>query len=81
MNEYFLTTVDNPYNYFTQFDQWKAYDEAKGYYTCELVARLAKTSHESTDSENEEAIDQAIEDVLKLDFSHIYKKVYKNDIK
>ncbi len=28
-----LTTVDNPYDPFTQWDEWYAYDEGKGYAT------------------------------------------------
>ena len=39
MNDTFLTTTDNPYNPFTQFDQWYTYDYDKGYMTCALVAK------------------------------------------
>lgn len=34
-----LTTTDNPYNPFDDFDSWYAYDQAKGHCTCEYLAR------------------------------------------
>ncbi len=44
ISERYLTTKDNPFSYFTQYDEWLAFDESKGYFTNELVARLY-TSH------------------------------------
>ena len=41
-----LTTIDNPFNPFDQFDEWFAYDVSKGYHTCSYLARIAKTSDE-----------------------------------
>jgi hypothetical protein len=32
-----LTTVDNPYNPFLQWDDWYAFDMMKGYDTCGLI--------------------------------------------
>lgn len=39
-----LTTDDNPFDPFTQWDQWYAYDESHHYGSCEYLARVAKTS-------------------------------------
>lgn len=39
--ELYLTTVDNPYSYSKQYDEWLAYDESMGYFTNSLVARMA----------------------------------------
>lgn len=36
-----LTTVDNPYNPFEDFDKWINYDMVHGYNSCGIVARLA----------------------------------------
>ena len=40
--EVMLTTVDNPYDPFTQFDEWLMFDEDHGYHTCSYLARIAK---------------------------------------
>ena len=71
-----LTTIDNPYNPFTQFDEWYAFDEQKGYHTCEYLARIARTSYDLTDSENDIAITRAIDEICRLNVLGIYRKAY-----
>ena len=39
-----LTTTDNPYNPFKNFDEWFMYDTEKGYNSCGYLARIAKLS-------------------------------------
>ena len=73
-----LTTFDNPYNPFTQFDQWFLFDTEKGYNTCDYLGRVTKTSDEFTDEEYNQAIEAAIDEIVKYDFMNIYKKIYKN---
>lgn len=70
-----LTTFDNPWNPFTQFDSWFLFDVEKGYNSCAYLARIAKTSEQLTDEENNEAIENAIDEIIKHDFMNIYKKV------
>lgn len=77
MAECRLTTFDNPYNPFDQFESWFLYDVEKGYNTCGYLARIAMTSEQLTDNENEEEIERAIDEIIKLDFMNIYKKVYR----
>ncbi len=72
-----LTTVDNPYNPFDQFSEWYAYDTQKGHYTCELLARFAKTSDELTDEENSEEIHNAMVSIIAIDPENKYK-IIKN---
>lgn len=72
-----LTTVDNPYNPFIQFDEWRAFDEAKGYYTCEYLARIAKTSHELSDADYDLAVEEAINEIIYFNVLGIYQKVTK----
>ena len=87
MNDTFLTTTDNPYNPFTQFDQWYTYDCDKGYMTCSLVARLAKTNDSLSDELNDEIIEDTYEEIIKLfpnvlGFENVqYKIVTKSDFK
>ncbi len=55
----------NPYNPFSQFDDWYAWDIAFGFDICGLIAKEAPTSAENlTDMENDELIDEAIHIVL-----------------
>ena len=80
MNDsYALTTFDNPYNPFEQFDEWFLYDVEKGYNTCSYLARIARTSDEFTDEENTQEILRAIAEIVRYDFLNIYKKVKKSD--
>lgn len=79
MEDYMLTTVDNPYNPFTQFDQWMSFDESKGYYTTSYLARIAKTSNELSDEDNSIAINDAINEIIFFDVLGIYRKVTKDD--
>lgn len=74
-----ITTIDNPYDYFEQFNDWFMFDIEKGYYTCNKLARLMNNefglSQKEEDIENERAIDRLIE----IDPLNIYKKVVKNE--
>ena len=75
MAELALTTVDNPFDPFTQFDEWRAYDEAAGYHTCSYLARIAQTSTDLSDTDQIEEINAAIEDICRLNITGLYKKV------
>ena len=79
-NEYMLTTFDNPFDPFEQFSDWFRFDVDKGYYSCAYLARIAKTSDQFSDQENDEEIERAIDEIIKYDFMNIYKKV-KRELK
>ena len=70
-----LTTVDNPYNPFEQFTSWLLYDEEKGYPTCAYLGRIARTSSQLTEDENDLEVERAIDEIIKYDFRNIYRKV------
>ncbi len=74
-----ITTFDNPYDPFTQFDSWFLYDIEKGYNSCAYLARIAKTSDQLTDEENNKEIENAIDEIIKYDFMNIYKKVREHN--
>ena len=70
-----LTTVDNPHNPFDNFSSWYMYDVESGYNSCAYLARIAKTSEQFTDTENDEEIERAIDEIIQYDFRNIYVKV------
>ena len=70
-----LTTIDNPFNPFKDFDSWFLFDVEKGYNSCAQLARIAKTSNEFTEQEEDEEIERAIDEIIKYDFMNIYVKV------
>lgn len=72
-----LTTEDNPYDPFTQFDDWYAFDERKGYHTCGYLERIAKTAPDLSPADEVYAINLAIDEILKYNILGIYKKVSK----
>ncbi len=77
MPEMMLTTIDNPFSPFTQWDEWKRYDEDKKYYTCSYLARIAKTSDDLSEADYNKAIDDAIEEIISLNINGMYTKVYE----
>lgn len=74
-----LTTIDNPFDPFTQWDEWRRYDEDMKYFTCSYVARIAKTSDDLSDADNEKAIENAINEIVNLNILGIYKKVFEEE--
>ena len=72
-----LSTVDNPFDPFDNFVSWYMYDVEAGHNSCAYLARIAKTSEQFTDTENEEEIERAIDEIIQYDFRNIYVKVKK----
>ena len=73
----YLTTTDNPYDPYEQFDQWFAFDTEKGYNTCGLLERIAHTSDELSPEDNRIEINSAIDRIVLNDPTGIYVKVVK----
>jgi hypothetical protein len=72
-----ITTIDNPFDPFDEFDDWYAFDESKGYHSCSYLARIAKTSSSLSDEENQRLVNQAVDDIVRLNINGMYKKVVK----
>lgn len=72
---FMLTTVDNPYNPFTQYDEWNAYDIGQGYYTNGLLARIVITSDELSENDQIKAINDAIDEIISENVSGFHVKV------
>ncbi len=75
--ECMLTTMDNPYDPFEQFDLWFQFDVDKGYNTCSYLARIANISEDMTQKEENEEIERAIDEIIFYDFTNRYKKTFR----
>lgn len=73
-----LTTFDNPYNPFTNFNEWFMFDVEKGYYTCSYLARIVNLTDDMTQKEEDAEIERAIDEIILYNPFNIYKKVSKN---
>lgn len=73
--EHMLTTVDNPFNPFTHFDEWQAYDELLGHHTSSFLARIVKSSEELSEPDQDIAIENAIDEIIRENVNGLYRKV------
>lgn len=78
-NECMLTTVDNPYDPFTEYEEWWAYDRYAGYDTPSYLARVVRTSDELSYAKQLQAIEQGIDEIVNDNLFGIYKKVIKQN--
>jgi hypothetical protein len=74
-----LTTMDNPHNPFTHFDEWYRFDESSGYHTTSYLARVTRTSSELSDVDQDLAIESAIDEIVRENVNGMYKKVEAPD--
>lgn len=70
-----LSTKDNPFNPFKQYDDWFAFDVMKGYNSCAYLARIVKSSDELSPIDQAKAVEDAIDEILKYNLTGNYCKV------
>lgn len=67
-----VTTTDNRFNPFTQYDRWAAYDEKEcGYNTMSYLARIASVSPDFSEAEMDQAIEDACDEICEMDLRFI----------
>jgi len=72
-----LTTTDNPFSPFEDFDKWYAFDTSRGYNSSEYLSRIAKTSEAMGPNQLYDELERAIDEIVKLNVNGKYKKVFK----
>jgi hypothetical protein len=72
--ESMLTTFDNPFDPFTQFEAWYSFDLTSGYHTLALLGRLTFTSDELSEADQDAAIDAAIDEILAENVSGMHRR-------
>lgn len=66
MIRYMLSTKDNPFNPFDEFEKWLQFDISRGYHSCNVLADRAIVSNgQLSKEEDEESISEAIDEIIK----------------
>lgn len=78
MSDYMLTTVDNPFNPFTDFDRWISFDSFNLYNTCGLLDRMTITSSELFDEQQSLDLEQGMNEIISNDPLGLHIKVTRD---
>lgn len=70
-----LSTIDNPFNPFTEWDKWLAYDESQGYYSSNFLARIANYSDDLSDLDQTIEKNRAIDEIIENDVTGKFIRV------
>ena len=79
MREVMLTTLDNEFDPFDNFDSWLIRDIELQHFTCELLGKLVEPliSEEMSQPEIDLVTEQVIDDIIKYDPEHIFQKLIR----
>jgi hypothetical protein len=76
MTDFMLSLVSNPFDPFKEYDLWLNYDHKEGFDTAGLLARSVSVSSEMSESEQQFAVEDAIDSIVNNpSFAGLYKKV------
>lgn len=75
MAQHMLTTIDNPFNPATHWDEWYQWDVNSGYNTSAFLARVIRTSDDLSEADQDLAIEDAIQEIVSEDALGVYIKV------
>ena len=74
VKEYMLTTVDNPFDPFDQFDSWHLFDKEKGYNSSERLMRIAKLVDGMSEEEENIELERAMNVLIENDVLDVFRK-------
>lgn len=77
MKRVMITTLDNPFDPFIQFDEWFAFDVLKGYNTSSYLARVVYSSDALGELDQQQAIERGVDEIIQHNSLGIYKKVFE----
>lgn len=86
MAKVMLTTIDNPYDPFRNFDAWYTYDEEQARKEnrpscCSYLARMSDYSDDLSDKELEDLNEIVIDDICELNLSGKFVKITEEEAK
>lgn len=67
-----LSTPDNPYDPFKDFELWYAYDEEHGHHTSSYVARLTNSSDTFSEDQQQLAVNEAVRKIFTVNPQGMY---------
>lgn len=73
-----LTTTDNPYDPFDEYDEWYAMDAHLGYNSPSYLARIVITTEDLTDQVYHSSIEAAIDEIVEENLTGTYKKIVRD---
>lgn len=65
-----LSTSDNPWNPFTQYKEWRNFDQSKGYCCEEYLARVADTDLDMPASLYQKRVNDAVGKILAFNIDY-----------
>ena len=73
-----LSTIDNPHDPFTEWDEWFAYDERAGHHSTSILGRVAVVDDDLSDEMIQESLEEAIDTIVYENFNGLFVKVSKD---
>lgn len=70
-----LSTSDNPWNPWTHFKEWLAHDMRAGHHSLAYLARITVSSDELSEADQDLAVEQAIEEIVRIHNGELYVAV------
>ena len=82
--EVMLTTIDNPYNPFDNFEQWYMFDELQARREnrptcCSYLARVDCSSDEVSEAEQRQTMNDIIDEIVQLNLSGKFIKITRSE--
>ena len=82
--EVMLSTIDNPYNPFDNFDQWYTFDEMRARQEnrptcCSYLARVDYSSDEVSEAEQIQTMNDIIDEIVQLNISGKFIKLTRSE--
>ena len=78
MNDEMLTTYDNVFNPFENFEAWWKEDLRLGHDCCGMLAKVASLNEVGSDSVNDAEVSRAMDEIIASEPT-IYKKVTRTE--
>ena len=77
IREVMISTVDNPFNPFDNFEAWRMFDIEKEHFSCERLARIINLSPDMSEHEEDVERERAIDEIIKYDPEDKFIKVVR----